>query len=1201
MSVIQKTKFIVFAFTVIVFFPLICFSKVTVNTITSYVAKGQGILPNSGYTPVSDDLLGSNAANEGFIIIFGLNLASDSAGTETVPFQYLTSVTLYMVGDLDIDSSVIINRSGTILGYTRGTGTITIPVGGRSRLPSDDTGGNAGDDFFVAIRTTDNCLDGNSAVFNIYPVSGVSISPVLEGDVVNPAGQTSSIVCEMIIADILPEEFDNAHSVEDPQCPPYYQYQPGEMIRPRYDWTPFGYQYSPYPLEHRVPQVIPWETLTPVIAIGCAQRNVTPSGFAVPDVQDPGEMLSSITLTITDIGLSDFDPSHSFRVRDIKKADASDPSTFPGITLWRDANGDGIWQQTDTLLMFQMTGFVPTGNPREWTVRLVPVSLTEEIIEEFADQIYDYFIVIQLRSDDGYPTLATIGGDYKIWIQPGGVEFGPISHPSKYAGIFPQGKVKTIYNNIYAENIAQSRVDPTDPNDVPDSTSNIIPIFGLNIAGGPSSLFPVEQIQRIRIDLLAVENFDPNDISVLREDNYSGITLWRDNKNQLLEGRLGSFDNTDTLIPCKFSSNPFGPFDFLWFDDGFDVSGAHRYHTYMAPTGIVSDTGWVPVDDVSVDTPVVITHSGDDFFICIRTNDSLSYGSKFYIQIPQNEIWLTGAKSAVASHSITSTQITGNVYAKITGFVLQGATIQPQSGPVQVMRIDLTDNNSGKSPSITGLTVEFYNRGGFTLDDLASFAPIAPVYDAGSNWFNVTNMSLDSLKQCGVVIYQGTLSQIDWNAPVAIKRYKYLTSTLFDTPTGYQFEFQNPISVPASLYVVIRTSNSMSPGDSFNVGIVSWGRTSFDWGSWGSRALPIIDGYGNSSNLYSRKYTEAFNSTTAGSLDLFVTPGFDGLTLNWSNRTNISEAEFISYEIHRTDSVHGETDITVIPVPESWSAISYFDMATREGGDGLGDGITYNYSLVMNYQRQGQSFTIESNPVSAKIYGFPYNMTPSRPTAVASTNAIAIWFMDNSSKYPPYKATSWRIQRKVVGQDFFTDVTTIDTVATFYNPYLDTSVDFNVVYQYRIISLRDVSVLGETGLAESYPSKLSDPAAIYGEDPGTGPVDVPSGGGGGCFIATAAFGSPLAKQIDILRQFRDRILLRFEAGRKFTTWYYIHGKVLAKYINQHPFLKPPVRFLLYPLIIFAWIVLHSFVLYLVLIVGFVIFAFRLKSPKFPPL
>ena len=1170
-------------------------SKVTTNSVRSYVVADQGILPNTNSAPHSpySQVIGRNAIGEGYIIIFGLNLASDSGATSP---QRLVSVTLTMTSTpgFDVDSSVIIDRSGTILGVTGGVGTITIPAGRRPILPPDDTGGYAGDDFFVAIRTGDNCLDGSSATFSI-PALGVSVTPVLEGDVTCPGGTTVAITCEMLIGDLLPEEYDNAHSTGIPQYPSYFQWQPGEMIRPRYDHIPFDYQYaiSPLtlptvPLIHNVPQVVPWETPTAVLGIACAQRNVTPSGDPVPAIQDPGEGLNSITLTITDVGDSDFDPNNFFRNRDITFVNPENPYSIPGITLWKDTNNNGIWDPGDTLLDYQMSPFTPTGNVREWTVSLSPVLGEPDTIDDLWDGTggkgkYDYFIVITIASsnDSGTPNVS-IGGDFKIWIPRGGVLFGPLSFPQRYAGI-SQGQVKTTYHNLYVENICQSFVDPTDTGGAPDLTSNVIPVFGLNIASGPANLFPNEYIQRVRIDLIAYENIDPDDIAPLQENQYSGITLWRDNKNPPAQVSsviaLGNFDSTDTFIPCRFSSNPFGPYDFHWASDGYDPSvGAYRYHTYMTTSGSLTDTGYVYFDDIDPDTSTV--HRGDDFFICLRTNNTLAYGSKFRIQIPWNEIILEGSKQAMSSRNFFSTLVTGNVFAKITGLVSQGATIGPQSSPTPVMKLQINDNNSGKNPSLTGLTVEFYNRGGFTLDDLAPFTTLSPWYEAGTNWYNITNFSPDALKQCGVVIYRGTDAGPDLNDPVIIKRYKFLTSSWFDTPTGYVFEFQNPVSIPCTLYVVIRTSSSMSAGDAFSVGIVGWGATQIDWDTWASRAIPVVDASGVLTNAFVRKVTEPFNSTLGGTLDLYATPGFDGITINWVNRTNVTQNEFISYEIWRTDSIHGETDITRISVPAGWSATSYFEAVSRQGTGGLLEGVTYNYRLVMTYSRGGTTQTVVSNRVSAKVYGFPYNMRPSKPTALASSNAIAIWFRDNT--YDPYKATSWRIQRTIYGRNEFTDITTVDTIPTFYNPYLDNTVAFNVMYQYRVIAQRDANSPG-SGTVESYPSDPSDRTAIYGTDSGTGPVNTPSGGGGGCFIATAAFGSPLAKEIEILRQFRDRILLEFSAGRKFVAWYYSHSPVVADYIKKHSALKIIVRTTLYPLIAFAWIVLHKIFLYFTVI------------------
>ena len=71
----------------------------------------------------------------------------------------------------------------------------------------------------------------------------------------------------------------------------------------------------------------------------------------------------------------------------------------------------------------------------------------------------------------------------------------------------------------------------------------------------------------------------------------------------------------------------------------------------------------------------------------------------------------------------------------------------------------------------------------------------------------------------------------------------------------------------------------------------------------------------------------------------------------------------------------------------------------------------------------------------------------------------------------------------------------------------------------------------------------------------------------GCFIATAAFGYYSAPQVQTLRDLRDRYLLTNKAGQLFVGWYYTHGPTGARYINQHPALKPLVRVALYPLII----------------------------------
>lgn len=70
----------------------------------------------------------------------------------------------------------------------------------------------------------------------------------------------------------------------------------------------------------------------------------------------------------------------------------------------------------------------------------------------------------------------------------------------------------------------------------------------------------------------------------------------------------------------------------------------------------------------------------------------------------------------------------------------------------------------------------------------------------------------------------------------------------------------------------------------------------------------------------------------------------------------------------------------------------------------------------------------------------------------------------------------------------------------------------------------------------------------------------------GCFIATAAFGTPLAKEIKVLRKFRDSYLVHKNWGRKLVSTYYILSPPIANIIQKSENLKKLVRTLLIPII-----------------------------------
>lgn len=70
----------------------------------------------------------------------------------------------------------------------------------------------------------------------------------------------------------------------------------------------------------------------------------------------------------------------------------------------------------------------------------------------------------------------------------------------------------------------------------------------------------------------------------------------------------------------------------------------------------------------------------------------------------------------------------------------------------------------------------------------------------------------------------------------------------------------------------------------------------------------------------------------------------------------------------------------------------------------------------------------------------------------------------------------------------------------------------------------------------------------------------------GCFIATAAYGTPQAPQIDVLRQFRDERLMTDPFGRACVKGYYTLSPPIAEVVSMSETLRKAVRALIAPLV-----------------------------------
>jgi hypothetical protein len=79
---------------------------------------------------------------------------------------------------------------------------------------------------------------------------------------------------------------------------------------------------------------------------------------------------------------------------------------------------------------------------------------------------------------------------------------------------------------------------------------------------------------------------------------------------------------------------------------------------------------------------------------------------------------------------------------------------------------------------------------------------------------------------------------------------------------------------------------------------------------------------------------------------------------------------------------------------------------------------------------------------------------------------------------------------------------------------------------------------------------------------------------GGCFIATAVYGSYWEPHVMTLRQFRDSHLLTNKLGTKLIKAYYKHSPPIANYIAKHDGLKTLARVGIAPLVGFSWIAIN---------------------------
>ncbi len=127
------------------------------------------------------------------------------------------------------------------------------------------------------------------------------------------------------------------------------------------------------------------------------------------------------------------------------------------------------------------------------------------------------------------------------------------------------------------------------------------------------------------------------------------------------------------------------------------------------------------------------------------------------------------------------------------------------------------------------------------------------------------------------------------------------------------------------------------------------------------------------------------------------------------------------------------------------------------------------------------------------------------------------------------------------------------------------------------ITLVDGGIGDDDGMVNGV---IVDPSGLGTAPASGGGTALPAGGGGsggdsGCFIATAAYRSPLNDHVQILRNFKDRYLVTSSLGRLFLSCYYDISPPFARTISGNEALKTATRICLYPVVSLSDVILKG--------------------------
>lgn len=254
-------------------------------------------------------------------------------------------------------------------------------------------------------------------------------------------------------------------------------------------------------------------------------------------------------------------------------------------------------------------------------------------------------------------------------------------------------------------------------------------------------------------------------------------------------------------------------------------------------------------------------------------------------------------------------------------------------------------------------------------------------------------------------------------------------------------------------------------------------------------------------------------------------------------------------------------------------------------------GVSTNFNIYSNHsENSGRSFLDSTSNIRIDTGIAPGISNAIHPTAqVDNMGSVFVAWLDNrfrtidiffnfsvkKGKKDTWQASDIRLDYPIPSGDSINQVMAIDNLGHIYVAWQDTksALAKDIFNIYFIGGFLDVETL-----------------LVAGQQVGVA-----------CFIATAAYGSPFERHVEILREFRDKYLLVNSPGRWFVLVYYRLSPPVAQIISEHNYLKSAVRMALLPVVGIAALILYTTTMQkiilistIVLITGFLIFFIALS-------